>query len=691
MSIEIKGNKLSRKNSYRPEIDGLRAFAVVAVIVNHFNKEILPNGYLGVDIFFVISGFVITSSLYKRPSKNFKNFISGFYQRRIKRLVPALAVFILIMSVLICLFNPLPSLSLRTGLSSLFGLSNLYLLKQSTDYFAPSTELNVFTHTWSLGVEEQFYIIFPFLIWLSGFGRRTKNGERNLCLTIGILAILSLLGFLYLYPINHPAAYFLMPTRFWEIASGCLLFIEFQKRKSIERFFKNIPPIAVIALIIGVMYLPMPWAQASTIAVCVLTLIFFVSIKKHTRVFTIFTHPKVVFIGQISYSLYLWHWGILSISRWTIGIHWWSVPFQIALIFVASVTSYKYVETPVRKGKWFGEKLKTLILGSGVLFTLSGGVFALEKSLKEKIYLGKESKCIPYQDETCSSADRPHISVTPFIKETKIQRKECIKYRGPITNKVMNLCKVAPKDKTLPTIFIAGSSYSHHLSPVFEKLRKEFGIGISMMTTSSCDLDPLLLYESSKLTCRDSNKNRILHIKNNATEGDILFIGVTQSRNFLEDSVKKIIEIAQNKNINVIHYTPIPEWLRLTPGVDDICKNGPEIQWYRPKGTINCSAYSEISWKIYKKTSKNNEVIDSLNMIEQTYSNFHVFPIHEYLCDSSKCPSHIKGIRLYSDNTGHISIYAAKKYLYSEIKSFLIERKLIKNKISKTNSIETSF
>ena len=222
---QIKENNLSVKNRYRPEIDGLRAFAVVAVIINHFNKEILPNGYLGVDIFFVISGFVITSSLYQRPSKNFKDFISGFYERRIKRLVPALSVFVLITSIAICLFNPFAGTSLKTGLSSLFGLSNIYLFQVSTDYFARSTDLNVFTHTWSLGVEEQFYILFPFLIWFSGFGRQTKNGSRNLFLAVGSLAIASLISFLYLYPINQPAAYFLMPTRFWEMASGCLLFI----------------------------------------------------------------------------------------------------------------------------------------------------------------------------------------------------------------------------------------------------------------------------------------------------------------------------------------------------------------------------------------------------------------------------------------------------------------------------------
>ena len=125
--IDIASKNISSTSSrYRPEIDGLRAFAVVTVIINHFNKDILPGGYLGVDIFFVISGFVITSSLYQRPSKNFKDFISGFYERRLKRLVPALSVFVLITSIAICLFNPYPIKSILTGVTSLFGLSNIY-------------------------------------------------------------------------------------------------------------------------------------------------------------------------------------------------------------------------------------------------------------------------------------------------------------------------------------------------------------------------------------------------------------------------------------------------------------------------------------------------------------------------------------------------------------------------------------
>ena len=298
-------------SKYRPEIDGLRAFAVVAVIINHFNKDLLPNGYLGVDIFFVISGYVITSSLAGRESKNFLDFLSGFYERRIKRLVPALLVFVLITSVLICLFNPEPGDALKTGATSLFGFSNLRLLKKSTDYFAQSTELNPFTHTWSLGVEEQFYLLFPLLIWFSGFGQQTAKGARNLLLWVGALTVASLIGFICLYQVNQPAAYFLMPTRFWEMAAGCLLFVGFMKQARIEQVLEQVPPLLVVAAIVGVMYLPVAAAVPATIGIVVLSAVLIGCLKKGTTAYQFFTLDKVVYIGLISYSLYLWHWTVL--------------------------------------------------------------------------------------------------------------------------------------------------------------------------------------------------------------------------------------------------------------------------------------------------------------------------------------------------------------------------------------------
>ena len=115
-------NTASRRNSYRAEIDGLRALAVTAVIINHFSSDVLPSGYLGVDIFFVISGFVITSSLAAHNCHSFGDLITTFYVRRIKRVVPALLFFVLMGSILICLLTPNPIFSLKTGFASVFGV-----------------------------------------------------------------------------------------------------------------------------------------------------------------------------------------------------------------------------------------------------------------------------------------------------------------------------------------------------------------------------------------------------------------------------------------------------------------------------------------------------------------------------------------------------------------------------------------
>ena len=150
---------------------------------------------------------------------------------------------------------------------------------------------------------------------------------------------MSLFGFIYLYTSNQPAAYFLMPTRFWEMASGCLIFIGFHKRKSIEQFLEKIPPLLVLLLIIGVMYLPISLATVSTILVVSLTLVLIASLQKKTLAHKFLTNPKVIYIGLISYSLYLWHWGVLSISRWTIGINWRTMPLQLIIIFCISIIS----------------------------------------------------------------------------------------------------------------------------------------------------------------------------------------------------------------------------------------------------------------------------------------------------------------------------------------------------------------
>lgn len=380
------------KSVYRPEIDGVRALAVIAVLINHLNKAILPSGYLGVDIFFVISGYVITSSLAGRTSSSFADFVADFYNRRIKRLIPALIVFVLIIGLLICLFNPNPGVSLRTGITALFGASNMYLFLQATDYFADSTELNVFTHTWSLGVEEQFYLLFPILIWLTGFGRGSRKGPRNLFLAMSVLSLLSLALFVHLYPRNPSAAYFLMPTRWWEMGVGCILFLVLKRFSSLLDRLRCLPPLTLTGGMILVMFLPLKFAVGATVLMVVLTLCLIASLRKNTAAYALFTQPGVLAVGLISYSLYLWHWGVLSLSRWTIGLHWWSIPFQVALIFILAIASYRYIETPLRRMSWAQFRWKTIGYGCGASVSAAGLLFGIVKNPSLQLYTGVHPK-----------------------------------------------------------------------------------------------------------------------------------------------------------------------------------------------------------------------------------------------------------------------------------------------------------
>ena len=613
-------HKSSINNLYRPEIDGLRAFAVISVIIYHFNKEILPKGYLGVDIFFVISGFVITSSIYQRPNKNFKDFISRFYARRIKRLVPALLFFALVTSFVICLFNPHPKESLETGFASLFGLSNLYLFKYSTNYFAQSTTLNVFTHTWSLSVEEQFYILFPLMIWFSGFGRQTKNGARNLLLIIGILAIASLLLFIYTYPINESAAYYLMPTRFWEIATGCLLFIVLQKRKSIEHFLEKVQPTFVFGSIVGIMYFPMPWATTSTITVVSLSALLIASLKKGTALYTFFTNPKIVYIGLISYSLYLWHWGVLSISHWTIGIYRWSVPFQIILMLSLAIFSYRYIETPFRNNNWFGKRWKTILFGIGGSIALSLNLVLLNNPLKGKLFIG-------------SQFNKWNMQIFNDLK---------------IINNI-----------NLPTIYLLGDSHADHYGEAMTDIagKKEFnfimhpqGKGLKLLNKSSEEyiLAPLREYKKS------------------FKKGDVIIFSAHRQK-YNEDNQNwtkeygTFIEQTQNIGIKFILISPTP----IFPGVREgyMCQE----EWFRPSWRISSLCFSKVSKSDW--VASNNVVIWKIKRFLKANPEVLYIDAFSLLCQDSYCKNHDQLSLMYKDNN-HLNSYGAMK-LKKTIEDFI--------------------
>lgn len=550
-------------SNFRPDIEGLRALAVISVIINHFSEDILPSGYLGVDIFFVISGFVITSSLFNRSDKNLFDFLTYFYMRRIKRLVPALVVCVGLTSVLVCLVDPDPSVSLKTGIASLFGVSNIYLFSLATDYYAPSTELNVFTQTWSLGVEEQFYLFFPLLMWFFIIIKESSyrvielsSYKLNKFLFILLsLLILSLIGFVYFNKDNQPAAYFLMPNRLWELGVGALLFVITSSRStSIKTRFSDRISLLLFILLLAVFFAPVQAAVTATIFAVIITMLLIKFLRPGDIAYKLITYKPIIFIGTISYSLYLWHWSILSLSRWTIGIGWWTLPIQVCLMFLLAYASFKYLETPLRRSEWSTVRWKTIGYGiSSCIGAAFIGVFLL--SYRSYFFINQETSITYYP------------AFLPVKNSSYPYNPTCVVDNDKRTLKADTFenCTILPKKNDGHTIWTFGDSHAGHLQGLLYAIYDEFGLGVHLIETPGLQFP---LSPSSKKS--DIYKSREI-IFNKVNEklhsGDIILI----SRLFInrkdlkprilpgwDEEVVRLAELLDKKGVNLVIFGPPP-------------------------------------------------------------------------------------------------------------------------------------
>ncbi|MFM7642944.1 MAG: acyltransferase family protein [Cyanobium sp.] len=426
---------------YRAEIDALRAIAVIAVIINHANKNLLPSGYLGVDIFFVISGYVITASLFSRQSSDLRSFLSGFYARRFRRLLPALLVYAALAGFVLCFVDSQPEQSLATGMAALFGVSNLYLLSQSANYFSPESDLNIFTHTWSLGVEEQFYLLFPLLFWACGLARQqTRRKSACFAAALVMLTVASWFLFRWLSGVNYPAAYFLMPARFWELAVGSLAFLVwFYVNPSVLRRLGS--PLIWAALLVAALFLPFNagYSYKITSIVVLLSCLLILSMSPGSIGLGLFKARPLVFIGLISYSLYLWHWAVLCMARWTVGIRETTLPWLVVLMLSLSLMSYFVVE--LKSKQWLSRQTRGFVLtmGSFACSLCLGFLWFISDRFHTRLFMSANNYGDRFEDidgvslfETCDffrdyrqfKADRdlPACTFAPFLRGTGFSR-----------------------------------------------------------------------------------------------------------------------------------------------------------------------------------------------------------------------------------------------------------------------------
>ena len=339
---------------YRPEVDGLRAVAVIPVVLFHLGASWVPGGFIGVDVFFVISGFLITSIILKEQAAGTFTF-SGFWMRRVRRIMPAMLAMLIATSVAgyFLMFGP-SWRSLGNQVFSALGLyANIEMWMLFRNYWGPAAESAPLLHTWSLSVEEQFYLFYPLLllILLKFVPKRVFTlilGGSALSLAIGVYATTH----------SPSAAFYFLPPRAWELAAGCLLAIFERSRGpapkgSISRTLALTGLLLIGAgyyLIQGADGFPGFWALLPVVGT---VLVIRFACAEQCLAGRILGWAPVVYIGKCSYSLYLWHWPVIVLAvalklKYPEMVNLWGI---VTAMTVLTLISYHFVECPTRRMK----------------------------------------------------------------------------------------------------------------------------------------------------------------------------------------------------------------------------------------------------------------------------------------------------------------------------------------------------
>lgn len=481
---------------YRSDIDGMRAIAVLAVVFYHYGIGGLRGGFVGVDVFFVISGYLITAILHKEISRGDFTYAS-FYERRVRRIFPALFAMLLVtfgVGAWLLLPSDWVLLGKSTLATLLFG-SNVLFWRQS-GYFDTSSEYNPLLHTWSLAVEEQFYIGLPILLFLL---HRYLRGGVRLKLALLVCALASFAVCLYFQAPRPTATFFLSPFRAWELLAGSLLAVGVLPPIKDARM-RAIVSLGALTTLLGSLW----WIEAgpafpgwqAAIPVVATAILLHAGAGGAGVVQRLLSLRPVVFVGLISYSLYLWHWPLLVFARYRNAMEPLE-PRVSWLLFVSALVlataSYRLVETPFRRrpragGRYARHAVFVGAFVGSVLLGLTAGA--------TRIDAGWRSRFAP----EVVALDAARHPVIPF--------KEC---DGRSLDLHSKACRLGVPDGT-PTVLLWGDSHALAWAPALDAVLKREGKTGLLAANSACA--PLLgIINPVDADCHDANDRVMAFIR----------------------------------------------------------------------------------------------------------------------------------------------------------------------------------
>lgn len=625
---------------YRPDIDGLRTIAVLFVVIYHAYPQLLPSGFIGVDIFFVISGFLITSIIYNEILKN--NFsILTFYKKRVRRIFPALLT-VLTTSLLLGFFilseKGFKSLGKHT-ISSIAFISNISLYKE-LGYFDSSSDSKPLLHLWSLGVEEQFYFIWPILLWFLA-----KN-KKFLRFSLILLLLTSFTFGVYAKNLTSTNfGFYLLPTRFWEMLSGAILAIELAHIEdflSNNKISYNLPIIfSLIFLLPSIFFItaavpyPSYWAA---LPVC-FSLAILCAENSYANKY-ILSSRTMISLGKISYPLYLWHWPMLVFGRM---LHINTLIILLASISISYLT-YFYIEKPIQLHfkelslKTFAQKLiykfgivLILLLISTSLLIRRGYIFSFENYKYPE--LATVSKYIEY--------DITHTRISKCFLDSSLH-----------FSKFDTNCYESNRSKK---IFILGDSHAAHLYQAMPNVLNSIDTFIGQLNISSCPPFYDSLNKKLSQSCTDENRAVKKILSNSIIDRVILFadwVGTSEQIPSWKSNLEKTILFLKDRNIKSIYLIgpfPISDKNLSSVAIDSI------------KASKGIPTKYQTT---YYKNVKNIDLV--MNDFALKYKINYV-SLFKLLCNNNSCEFTTPRKELISYDTGHLTFSGSEYVLQKNI------------------------
>jgi peptidoglycan/LPS O-acetylase OafA/YrhL len=625
---------------HRRDIQGLRAIAVILVVAFHINK-LAPGGFLGVDIFFTISGFVITKKLMREKQKYKKINLFNFYIGRFKRLVPAVAVlitFVLVSSSLF--FSPLGMQQnvVLTSLGAIFFLSNLVIDVNTGDYFASPAEKNPLLHTWSLSVEEQFYFLLPGIILIGWFIERKFKVRFALIVILTALSALSFFATLSSQELHsiYPKLSFLFGfysplLRFWEFSIGSIAAL-LSKEKSTKRgAIRKIPEmLGFFLIVISVAMLSnIEFPDYRVLLPVIGTALMLISGGQLDSLLgKVLSLKPFQFIGNRSYSIYLWHWPFIVFSESLF-------PFSKNAAFIAAVisifpaiASYRYVELPIRSAVFnTRKKTRQLILAtiSGPLF-LSVAVLAIAELYWKPIY--NSPRNFKYEGDIGQVSFHEYVDENFYTCEEENLRLQAHSWEN------VRRCHQSHEHSS-PDVVLLGDSHSEHLF-----------LGLAEAYPKVNFAYYILFTEEGFPTAGGSNEAQaILNYVVNSNKVKVVIVTSFWKRNIPEKSIANTFQLLVSSGKNVFTTDDLPDF----PFEPESCR----IRLAPISPTSNCSIESDIVELQY------DSYMQGVHSALTEVPKVQLLKTFNYFCSRNVC-SMTNGSKLLFRDSHHLNINGSR-------------------------------